>query len=86
MRICGYLALCFAAIAALAAALAPLGTLSVFHCGTFPVLREKNNLSHMVGVVRDLAVDGLQYGVGLAANRHLALQVLRAEAVEGVED
>src|SRR5579871_293076 len=49
------------------------------------MFRQHDDLPNMLRVVRDLPVDGLQYGVGLSANRYGAHDVIRLERIDGTE-
>src|SRR5712664_2187345 len=44
-----------------------------------PMLRQVNDLPHVIRVVSDLAVDGLHHGVRLGANRDRSNQILIAQ-------
>jgi len=46
------------------------------------VLGEEHDLPAMVRVMRNLAIDGLHYGVGFAANGHGPLQIWLRERLE----
>jgi len=48
--------------------------------------REKNNLPDVVGVVRDLAVDGLRHGMRLGANRYGPGQVRVSQWLKRIEE
>ena len=50
------------------------------------MLRQKNDLPHMIGVVRQLPIDGLQDGVWLAPDRHRAIEVFRLQSLDGLEN
>src|SRR5580658_9882195 len=49
------------------------------------MLRQKYDLAGVVGIVRDLAVHGLQHGVGFCANHHEAHHVFRFERLDCLE-
>src|SRR5271166_2230542 len=51
-----------------------------------PVLRQKDDLPDVIRVVRNLAVDGLEHGMRLAANGDGALQVLGMKRIDGLKD
>src|SRR5438067_2122947 len=68
-----------------------LGRFAARYAERFPlsaanVLSQQDNLPHVVRVVRDLAMNGLQHGMRLVANGHHASQVLRLQRRDGVED
>src|SRR5581483_468577 len=42
---------------------------------SFEMLRQKHDLPAVVRVMRDLAIDGLHYGMGFVANENLPIQV-----------
>src|SRR5262245_934665 len=51
----------------------------------FQMLGQKNNLTNVRGVVRQLAIDGLDDGMGFPANYHLSDDILRREWFERAE-
>jgi hypothetical protein len=50
------------------------------------MLGQKDNLPDVLRVVRDLPVDGLQDGMGLAADGYGAHDVIRFKRIDGAED
>src|SRR5215831_3317946 len=50
------------------------------------VLGQEDDLADVVGVMRELAVDGLDDRVRLAADRHRALQVRRLHRIDDIEE
>ena len=50
------------------------------------MLGQKHDLTHVIGVVRHLPVDGLRYGMRLRANRDLAFEISIGELRERVEE
>ena len=71
-----------------------VGGFAAWHAERFPLsgfcesemLGEKQNLADVMGIMRDLAVDGLHHGVRLGANRHRSREVGLRERFERIED
>src|SRR5262245_58229362 len=51
----------------------------------FQMFGQKNNLSNVRGVMCQLAIDGLNDGMGFPANHHFADDILRCEWIERAE-